>query len=621
MPNLGKNIVSGKTKRLLGLVLFLLAGAVLHPAEDTPYVWRDVARIIAVGDVHGDYENFVSILRGVGLVGESLAWTGGATHLVQTGDVMDRGPEARKIFDLLMRLEKEAPAAGGMVHVLLGNHEEMNIAGIALDYPDYVTVDQFLSFLPDDYRTAKDKEYLAGLAPEERARAEANGLDISYDRAYRAYWQNLVRRNDEARSAYVRGFNEIYGKWLLQKNAVIMIDDIIFVHGGISQKYSEMNLGEINSTLRQELAFFQGRQRHPQSMGRPFRPKIVYDSDGPLWFRGLATSSEAASRREVDRILSNLGAKAIVIGHTFTAAGGGSPIVAGVSQISRFDGRIFVIDTGISHAYGGVPSALLIDSGRFSLWEPEGLAAPLKQAEVLEPKAPPLSDDIELFLRTAAVADVRKTALAGRTEPWKVSLEKGGVVRQALFKYIDRRRPEPLPDSFRYELAAYAISKDLDLTLVPPVVERTIEDVPGSLQAFIEGTITEADRQERRIELPDAAAFDSAMADLRVFVNLVFDPCRNDRDTLIRPKTGQVYRVDFAQAFDISHGLVPGCDIVRCSRHLFLKLLTWDDKRAAARLGPYLNPDEINAVNARCKLIIRTIRRDIRQKGEGAVLF
>lgn len=610
-----------KTNPFLGLVVFLLAAAALTPLDNTPYAWRDVERIVAVGDLHGDYENFVSILRGVGLVGEDLAWTGGATHLVQTGDILDRGSEARRIFDLLMRLENEAPAAGGMVHVLLGNHEEMNIAGIALDYPDYVTVDQFVSFLPGDYRSAKDKEYLAGLPPEARARAEANGLDLSYDSAYRAYWQNLLRKSNEARSAYVRGFNETYGKWLLQKNAVIVIDGIVFVHGGISVKYSEMNLGELNSTLRQELAFFQGRQRHPQSISRPFRPKIVYDAEGPLWFRGLATNSEAASRREVDRILSNLGAKAIVIGHTFTSAGGGSPIVTGISQISRFDGRIFVIDTGISHAYGGIPSALLIDKGRFSLWEPEGPAAPLKPAEVLEPKPPPLSDDVELFLRTAAVVDVRKTALAGRTEPWKVSLEKGGVVRQALFKYIDRRRPEPLPDSYRYELAAYALSKDLELGFVPPVVERPVEDIPGSLQAFVDGTITEADRQERRIELPDMKAFDNAMADLRVFVNLAYDTCRNDRDTLIRPKTGQVFRVDFAQAFDTKEGFVAGCDIVRCSRHLFLKLLAWDDKRAAVRLGPYLNKEEIRALNARRRLIIRTIRRDIRQKGEGAVLF
>jgi hypothetical protein len=82
-----------------------------------------------------------------------------------------------------------------------------------------------------------------------------------------------------------------------------------------------------------------------------------------------------------------------------------------------------------------------------------------------------------------------------------------------------------------------------------------------------------------------------------------------------------VFRVDWAQAFDTKNGFVSGCDIVRCSKHLFLKLLTWDDKRAAARLGPYLNADEIKALNARCRLIIRTIRRDIKQKGEGAVLF
>ena len=37
--------------------------------------------------------------------------------------------ESRKVLDLLMRLESEARAAGGAVHVVLGNHEVMNIAG------------------------------------------------------------------------------------------------------------------------------------------------------------------------------------------------------------------------------------------------------------------------------------------------------------------------------------------------------------------------------------------------------------------------------------------------------------------------------------------------------------
>ena len=82
-------------------------------------------RIVAVGDVHGGYEEFTAVLRMAGVIDAANRWTGGKTHLVQTGDIPDRGPDSRKAFDLLMTLEREAKKAGGQVHALIGNHEAM----------------------------------------------------------------------------------------------------------------------------------------------------------------------------------------------------------------------------------------------------------------------------------------------------------------------------------------------------------------------------------------------------------------------------------------------------------------------------------------------------------------
>ena len=56
---------------------------------------------------------------------EKLNWAAGKTHLVQIGDVLDRGPDSRKAMDLLMKLEGQAADAGGAVHPLIGNHEAM----------------------------------------------------------------------------------------------------------------------------------------------------------------------------------------------------------------------------------------------------------------------------------------------------------------------------------------------------------------------------------------------------------------------------------------------------------------------------------------------------------------
>src|SRR5260370_40691467 len=60
-----------------------------------------VERIVAVGDVHGAYDRFVEILKTAGLIDDQLHWSGGRAHLVQTGDVVDRGPDSRKAIDFL----------------------------------------------------------------------------------------------------------------------------------------------------------------------------------------------------------------------------------------------------------------------------------------------------------------------------------------------------------------------------------------------------------------------------------------------------------------------------------------------------------------------------------------
>src|SRR5947208_13226999 len=83
--------------------------------------------LVAIGDIHGDLDALDRSLRAAGLTDPRGRWIGGPTVLVQTGDVMDRGPEVRGVLDRLMTLETEAAAAGGRVVVLLGNHEVMNL--------------------------------------------------------------------------------------------------------------------------------------------------------------------------------------------------------------------------------------------------------------------------------------------------------------------------------------------------------------------------------------------------------------------------------------------------------------------------------------------------------------
>lgn len=612
----------GRPRPLLFLLLWTLAFlSRLSPAAEIPYEWKGVERVVAVADVHGDYDRFVFILSHpeVGLVDGDLRWIGGRTHFVQLGDVMDRGPEARRIFELVMRLEKEAAAAGGMVHQLIGNHEEMNITGIALDYPGYVTLEQFLAFLPADYRRKKEVEYLRTLPAAQRHRAEIEGLDPVFDEGLASFWQRiLARKNPEASRAYVLGFNDAVGNWLITKNTIIKINEVVYCHGGISEAYSKWPLREINTVMRTELEFFQGRMRNPQDYSRPFKPRIVYEPDSPLWFRGLATKNEDSAQAEVDRTLANLGARAMVIGHNFFRFNGGSSPILDRRSVARFQDKVWIMDTGISGSYGGIPSALICEGGEVRVWgETEEVAARsgvrLPVPKLLAPK------EMETFLKTAEVVG-REPGPGGRTDAWKLDLEARGLVLAALFKYIDRRRPDPLADSYRYDLAAYALNKYLGLGIVPPIVERTVNEVPGGLQAFVPKAVSEADRKAKHVAPEDPAYHDRVMADLTVFQNLVYDDCENENDTLIGGD-GRIYRVDFSESFAPKTSLPPHCAIRKCSRLLYRKLQAWDDKTVAGYVGRHLNKEETAALLARRKIVLRLLDTMIKAMGESTVLF
>jgi len=227
----------------------------------------------------------------------------------------------------------------------------------------------------------------------------------------------------------------------------------------------------------------------------------------------------------------------------------------------------------------------------------------------------------ETFLKKARVVSVTKEVVGGRTRPWVVLLDDGKMKRRAFFKHIDVRRPRPLPDSFKYEIAAYELTKMLRVEIVPPLLERVIEDTKGSLQVFVENCISERERQRKQLEPPDAGAHARALEGLKVFESLVYDECGDPDDTWIHEEDWRVCRVDFSEAFFPSVELPKGCPISVCPRKLYEGLLRLEDEIVILSLGNYLIKDEIDALLARKKLIIERIKTLIAEKGEEAVLF
>ncbi len=115
-----------------------------------PADYDGAPRILALSDIHGEYDAFVDILQRAGIIDRQLRWTWGNGHVVITGDVFDRGTKVTECLWLIYRLEQEARHAGGRMHMVLGNHELLVLQG--------------------DNRYVRDK-YLNGIARRARVRA------------------------------------------------------------------------------------------------------------------------------------------------------------------------------------------------------------------------------------------------------------------------------------------------------------------------------------------------------------------------------------------------------------------------------------------------------------------
>lgn len=293
-------------------------------------------RVVAVGDVHGSYDSLVTVLRFAGILDAKNKWAGGKAHLVQTGDLLDRGKDGRKVLDLLMRLEGESKKAGGRLHALLGNHEVMNILGDLR----YLNAEEYAAFRTPDSEALRDAFLRSAL---ERARDAARAAGQPFDEgAFRSKFlaevpPGLVERT-QALSAEGR-----YGKWLRQRPVVVKVNGVVFVHGGLTPEVAALGCEAINAQVRRELTGDVAKTKEAPLA------TLAAGENGPLWYRGLAKDDESILAPQVEQALQSLGARAIVVGHSVTGDG---------RIRARFGGRVFGIDVGMGDVYGGNLAAL-----------------------------------------------------------------------------------------------------------------------------------------------------------------------------------------------------------------------------------------------------------------------
>lgn len=384
------------------LLLVALVFAVILQGPGTAWARTSPASVTAVGDIHGDFDDLVSLLQHCGLIDAQHHWTGGKTALVQTGDVLDRGPQPREALDLLMALQKEAEKKGGRVVVLLGNHEVMNIMGDLR----YVTPQNYASYATGNSEKVQHSAYEKYLHWRKDHQALLASVAQEFPETSEADW--MARHPAgfvEQREAFSREGK--YGKWLREEPAIVELNHVIFVHGGIDPSLDSMSLQEMDRRIHEEISSFDKTMEFlvAQQLVLPFftlqevsavvqaevsaresNPKARHPnltnpeehvpehtqlailtnflqyghwlsvaSNGPLWFRGYAEWNDEQLAAEVPKVLAAYRAKAIVVGHTPQAGG---------DIRSRVGGKVFLIDTGMLSSYfHGRASALHFGDG------------------------------------------------------------------------------------------------------------------------------------------------------------------------------------------------------------------------------------------------------------------
>ena len=355
------------TKSLV-LVFWLLSSSGML----AQHTWEGVERIVAVGDVHGDYQNFVQVLMQAGIINRRGNWIADETHLVQMGDLPDRGPDTDQAIELLMKLERQAARRGGKVHVLIGNHEAMNMLGDLR----YVHPGEFEAFT--NRNSVRTRERYFDLVVQQRQAADPE-FEVTPEFAD-LFNQQIPLGYVEHRVAWAP--NGEYGSWVLEHNAAIKVNDTLFVHGGLGPEVLGMSLDAINEGVLEEL--------RPGEAGQVGEPGLATKEGGPLWYRGLASAVESVELSHVNAVLEFYDVARIVVGHT--------PGLATI--VPRFGAKVLVIDSGLSDYYGGHLASLTIEGDQLITTQrgerleipqdQEGLISYFESVLQLEPGEPAL---------------------------------------------------------------------------------------------------------------------------------------------------------------------------------------------------------------------------------------
>lgn len=335
---------------------------------------KEGQRIVAFGDVHGDLPALHKFLLAAQVIDpQSLSsdepkWIGGDTILVQTGDILDRGAKELACFRLLCNLAHQAEAVGGKVHILYGNHESLNAAGL-FQYADPEGNVEFESTfgakLDENFGSNRWRLQFGGNEPARWAACEPGGL-LAHGKGADSMMENMLVCCLLGRTVFVHG--GLRAEHLLPNNPQ---------EGGESsyEGISRMNLqarewivqqhhGDNNNwgdyqSVEEVINSAQHRAR-TASKSMPDCLGGGIGAASPVWMRDYSQPNDAPPKNRgakelMDRTLKAVGSdvQRMVMGHT-----------PQYKINSALGGRAWRIDVGASQGVmGGTPEVLEIIHG------------------------------------------------------------------------------------------------------------------------------------------------------------------------------------------------------------------------------------------------------------------
>jgi len=264
-----------------------------NPAETAKYPYK---RVVAVGDIHGDYNKLVKILRHAKLINRHNKWIARNTIFIQVGDLIDRGDDIMKILDLLFKLRDQAQSKKSVVYLLYGNHEIDNFKG-------------------NYYHTSLgDMNSFHGLANREEA-FSVNGK---------------------------------YGKVLRKEmNVTMVFNDSVFVHSGLTPEFAELGIENMNKHVQDILSnvpsFDEILEMSKKNITHPLYTEPILDEEGPLDSRSFVAENESTLCPKIEKTLEITNTKRMIVGHNAIDYG---------EIITRCDNKVIFIDIGLSSCYG-----------------------------------------------------------------------------------------------------------------------------------------------------------------------------------------------------------------------------------------------------------------------------